>query len=35
VIAEAPPNPLQNPSPIAAYASPQASPSIMTGRGLY
>jgi rare lipoprotein A len=35
VIAEAPPNPLQNPSPIAAYAAPQASPSIMTGRGLY
>jgi len=24
-----------SPSPIAAYASPQASPSIMTGRGLY
>ena len=35
VIAEAPRNPLQSPSPIAAYAAPQASPSIMTGRGLY
>ncbi|HLH89306.1 MAG TPA: septal ring lytic transglycosylase RlpA family protein [Xanthobacteraceae bacterium] len=35
VIAETPRNSLQNPSPIAAYAAPQASPSIMTGRGLY
>ena len=35
VIAEPPRNPLQNPSPIAAYAPPQASPSILTGRGLY
>jgi rare lipoprotein A len=25
----------RNPSPIAAYATPQAAPSIMTGRGLY
>ena len=25
----------RNPSPAAAYATPQASPSIMTGRGLY